>query len=182
MNDNMMLLRHQNWMWALRRLMGWPAFKPINDSIAWSSGRTMDVELGVELARLATAGRKDMVFSCWANVSAAEPVGYIVALRELFAVEVVDRFVAYAADEKAPLLLVSTRRDEHVAIGSRGLLERREGKPADLGKGRKLAVKRIRTVAATMGDTLCADNMWVPKGGDWIEAAVPPMPTFVRFN
>lgn len=182
MNDNKMLLRHQNWMWALRRLMGWPAFKPVNDSIAWASGRTMDVELGMELARLATAGRKDMVFSCWASVSAAEPVGYIVALRELLAVDIVDRCVAYAADEEAPLLLVSTRRNEHFAIGERGLLERHEGKPADLGKGRKLAVKRIRATAATMGDTLCAGNMWVPPGGDWVEPATVPTETVVRFN
>ena len=181
MNDTTML-RHQNWMWALRREMGWPTFKPINDCIAWASGRTMDVELGMELARLATASRKDMVFSCWASVGAAEPVGYILALRELFAVDIVDRCVAYTADEEAPLLLVSTRRDEHFAVHSRGLLERREGKPANLGKGRKLAVKRLRATAATMGDRLCADNRWVPTGGDWIEPVMPPMETVVRFN
>ena len=181
MNNNT-TLRHQNWMWALRRLMGWPPFKPVNDCIAWASGRTMDVGCGLELARLATAGRKDIVSSCWTNVGAAEPTGYIVALREMLSVDVVDRCVTYTADEEAPLLLVSTRRDEHFAIGSRGLIERREGKPADFGKGRKLAVKRIRATAATMGETLCAQNVCVPIGGEWIEPIVSPMETIVRFN
>ena len=181
MQHDTMMLRHQNWMWALRRAMGWPTFKPINDCIAWASGRLMDIDLGLELARLATAGRKDMVFSCWANTTVAEPSDYIVALRELLSINVVDRCFAYAADETAPVMLVSTRRDEHFAIGSRGLIERREGKPAALGRGRKLAVRRIRAAAATMGDTLCADNLWVPTGGEWIDP-VTPSETVVHFN
>ena len=53
MNDTTKL-RHQNWMWALRSEMGWPTFKPVNDCIAWASGRLMDIELGMDLARLAT--------------------------------------------------------------------------------------------------------------------------------
>ena len=39
---NTMSLRHQNFMLAVRREMGWPAFKPANDAIAFCSGRQMD--------------------------------------------------------------------------------------------------------------------------------------------
>ena len=181
MQDTTMLLRHQNFMWAVRKEMGWPLFKPANDCLTFSTGRPMDMEIGMETARIATALRKDIVYSGWSSATAAEPQGFAVIIRELFQVDIVDRVFPWVADETAPLILISTRGDECFAIGRRGLLERVTGKPKHLAKGRKLAMKRIKASAATMCDALAENNVWVPLGGELIEPA-QPVDTIVRFN
>ncbi len=81
----------------------------------------------------------------------------------------------------APVVFISTRTDEHFAVDQRGSLVRIAGKPRAIGRGRKLAMKRIRATAATMGDDLLAGNRFVPTGGDWIEPEMP-VETIVRFG
>lgn len=181
MEVNTLTLKHQNWMWAVRREMGWPPFKPCNDAIAFGAGRKMDLAVGVEIARLAQAMRKDLVYSGWPSTAAVEPDGYAIAYRELLAVDVVDRCFPFAADETGPMILVSTRADEHFAVGRRGFLERLSGKPKHLRRGRALALRRIRAAAAAMGDELAPTNVWVPAGAEWVE---PPatLETVVRFG
>jgi hypothetical protein len=177
-----MTLRHQNFMLAVRQQMGWPPFKPANDCIGFSSGKQGDVEVGLELGRIARMLGKDMVYSGWASPTATEPTGFCVAYRMMFSVDFYDRLVPFVANDTAPLILVSTRADEHFAIDRRGLLVRIEGKPKAIGKGRKLAMKRIRAAAATMGDELLASNRFVPTGQDWIEPDAVPLETIVRFG
>lgn len=175
-------LTSQNWMWAVRREMGWPAEKPACDSIAWAAGRLFDIELGLDLARHTQTLRKDIVYGGWPKADARAPFNYTVALRELMTVDLVTRLIPYAADETTPVVLVSTRSNEHFTIGSRGLLERHPGKPCGLARGRALATKRIRRTAASMGDEICPDNLWIRNGEDVVEPAPTAQGIVARFN
>lgn len=181
MEQTTMQVRHQNFMWAVRREMGWPAFKPINDCLAFSSGRPLDFEIGAELGRLAQAMRKDMIYSGWSSATAREPSGFTVVIRELLSVDIVDRVLPWAADDHSPIVLVSTRGDEVFAVGKRGLLERMAGKPPRLAEGRKRAMKRIRAAIATMSDEVAENNVWLPAGAPWVEPD-QPLETVIRFN
>lgn len=174
-------LHHQNFMLAVRREMGWPTFKPANDCIAFCSGRTMDFAVGSEMARIAQMLRKDAVYTSWANTSAALPNSFTIVYRELLTVDIVDRVVPYAAKDDAPIVFVSTRADEYFAVDRRGALVRVPGKPKAIGAGRKLAMKRIRATAATMGTELLENNRFVATGAEWIEPEAP-VETVVRFG
>lgn len=173
-------LGHQNFMLALRREMGWPTFKPANDCIAFCSGRQMDFAVGSEMARIAQTLRKDAVYTGWDSMKATTPIGFTIVYRELLTVDIVDRVVPFAANDDAPIVFVSIRADEHFAVDGRGSLVRISGKPNNIGTGRKLAMKRIRATAATLGNELLADNRFVPTGGAWIEPETP-IETIVRF-
>ena len=181
MQQNTIGIRHQNFMLAVRRELGWPGFKPCNDAIAFCSGRKMDIEVGSEMARLAQTLRKDAVYTGWASLTASTPLGFTIVYREMLAVDIIDHVVPFAANDDASIVFVSTRADEHFAIDHRGTLVRVPGKPKNIGTGRKLAMKRIRATAATMGDELLADNRFVPFGSDWIEPKTP-VETIVRFG
>ncbi|MGY4396693.1 hypothetical protein ACVWZA_001878 [Sphingomonas sp. UYAg733] len=175
-----MLLHHQNMMLAIRKEMGWPAFKPVNDCLAFSSGKEMDIESGMEIARIAQMLGKDVVYSGWASSKATEPAGLCVAYREMFSVDIVDRLVPYAANDDAPLPLVSARSDEYFVVDRRGTLQRVRGKPKDIGAGRKLAMKRIKATAATLGSEMLGTNRFVKPGAS-IEPETPTE-TIVRFG
>lgn len=174
-------LHHQNFMLAVRQEMGWPAFKPANDCIAWCSGRPTDVDTAMELARLAQRMGKDLVYTGWMNARAAEPTGFSIAYRGMFAIDIVDQLQPFAANDDAPILLVSTRDEATFAIDTRGSLVRVPGLPRSLGKGRKLAMKRIKAAAASKGDTLLSNNRLVPWGDDWV-APDEPVETVVTFR
>lgn len=170
-------LHRQTWMWALRLSMGWPPLTPACDSIAWVSGRPIDVETGLDCARLAAKQRQDIVYGSW-GTAGAEPLSYAVIVREILTIDVVDRCLPWAADEFAPLILVSTKSDESIAIDARGLLHRHAGKPEKLAAGRRLAAKRIRTLAASLRDRVDL-QAWASRHEAAPEAMHSPM---VRFN
>lgn len=174
-------IRHQNFMLAVRRELGWPGFKPCNDAIAFCTGRKMDFQVGLEMARIAQTLRKDAVYTGWANMASSIPLGFTIVYREMLAVDIIDHVVPFAANDDAPITFVSTRAAEHFAIDHRGTLTRISGKPKNIASGRKLAMKRIRATAATLGDELLAGNRFVPFGSDWIEPETPA-DTIVRFG
>ena len=176
-----MMLRHQNLMRALRQQMGWPPHKPANDCIAFSSGKPGNFEVGMELGRIAQMLGKDVIHSGWADARATSPVGFSIAYRELLAVDIIDRVLPYAANDKAAIVLVSTRADECFAIDRRGSLVRVPGKPKSLAAGRRLAMKRIKTASKSMGDELLANNRHVAWGAPVIEPEAP-VETIVRFG
>lgn len=176
---NPLSLREQNFMLAVRREMGWPAHKPANDCIAFCSGLPVDFEVGSELARIVSLERKDAIYTGWTNGSVAEPT-FAVVYREFLTVDVVDRVVPYAESEHAPIVFVNTRADELFAVDRRGSLLRLAGKPKNIGRGKKLAMKRIKAAAAAMGERMLENNRHVPFGGDWI-APEPASDVFVKF-
>lgn len=175
-----MVLHHQNTMLAVRQEMGWPAFKPVNDAIGFCTGKPMNIAIGAEIARIAQALGKDIVYSGWASSKATEPLGFTVAYREMFSVDVIHSLVPYAANDEAPLLFVSTCSDEFFAIDRRGSLARMPGKPKDIAKGRRLAMNRIMVTAQTLGVETLMANRFV-KPGEPIESEAPTG-TMVRFG
>ena len=177
-----MMLRHQKTMLALRQEMGWPLFKPANDCIAFSSGKTSDLQVGMELGRFAQMLGKDVIYSGWASVEATTPASFTIAWRNLLAVDIVDRVLPYAANDQAPVVLVSTRTDEHFAIDRRGSLVRVPGRPKSLGSGRRLAMKRIKAAASGMGDALLAGNRHVRWGATDIQPDEAVGDLIVRFG
>lgn len=176
-----MTAHQQNFMLSVRREMGWPAFKPVNDCIGWVTGREMDLEVGTEVGRIAHLASKDLIYTGWASTKAKEPTSFTIGFREMLAVDIIDHVVPFASDDQAPIILVSTRADEFFAIDRRGSLVRVDGKPKGIGKGRALAMKRIKAAAAAMAGTLMANNRFVPAGGPVGEPDVPAE-TFVRFS
>ncbi|MBR0551060.1 hypothetical protein [Stakelama marina] len=175
-----MTVYHQNFMLALRQQMGWPAFKPANDCIGWSSGAPMDTEVGMELARIAQMLGKDIVYSGWNSATARTTSGFSIAFRELLTIDIVDSLVPWAANDDEPIVLVSTRGDEKFGIDQRGTMVRTQGKPKNIAKGRKLALQRIKNAAAGMDDDLLANNRHVLPGDVSIEPEAATE-TLVRF-
>lgn len=180
MQKNNAGIRHQNFMLAVRRELGWPAFKPANDAIAFCSGRRVDFEVGSEMARIAQMMRKDAVYCGWANTTASMPVSFTIVYREMLAVDIIEGVVPFAANDDAPIIFVNTRADEHFAVDRRGSLVRVPGRPKTIGKGRKLAMKRIRATAAQLSNEMLANNQFVPWGSDWVEPE-SSVETIVRF-
>ena len=175
-------LRQQNIMTALRVEMGWPEYTPANNCITFCSGNPLSIEVGREMARISQQVCKDAVYAEWVDPKAKEPGRFSVIYREMEAVDVIDRVMPYASDEQAPIILVRTRGpDEHFAIDARGSLQRVPGKPKNIGAGHKLAMKRIKAKAATLGSKLFANNQIVEHGADWIQPDADAV-TFVRFN
>lgn len=176
------MLKTQKYCLAVRQQLGYPLFKPAIDCTAFASGGIADFAKGMEIAVLAETMRKDFVYTGWDDFSDKEPARIGVAIREMLHVDWIDLCFLWAADDTAPLVIVPTRRDEHIIVGERGLLERRAGRPAKaLGKGKKLAAARVLRAAATMGDDLLESNLFVPPGGTWQEPVAAPVETIVRF-
>lgn len=177
-----MLLRHQKIMLALRQEMGWPAFKPVNDALAFMSGKPFDLQVGMELARIVELVGKDGIYTGWASSSSVMPTGFSIAYRELLTVDVIANVLPYAASDAAPIMLVKVQGDEHFYIDRRGSLTRQPGRPKALGAGRRLAVKRIKAAAAEMGDDLLAGNRHVPWGATEIQPDAVFAEAIVRFS
>lgn len=157
-------VRQQNFMHALRMNMGLPLHQLVNDSIANTFGQPMDFQVGLEMARIAQLIQKDAVYVSFASDTANKPIGFTVIYSELNMVDVIDNCVPYAASDNAPVVLVSTRANEHFAVDSRGSLIRLPGKPANIAAGKKLAMKRIRVAAAAMGDAQMAGCQIIRPG------------------
>lgn len=177
---NTLTLRHQNFMLAVRREMGWPAFKPANDCIAFCASRPMDFETGSEMARVAQMLNKDAIFTGWTSGTAARPASFAIVYRELLTIDIIDRVVPYAANDDDPIVFVNVRGHETFTVDERGSLRRIPGQPGNIGRGRQRAMKRIRATAAKLGGDLLASNRFVPTGAEWIEPEVP-VETVVRF-
>lgn len=175
-------IKTQNIAWALRQQMGYPLYAPANDCTAFAGGGLADLAKGMEIAVLAKQMRKDVIYLGWRTVADAAPTIFAVALREMLQVDWIDGLLPHAADDTAPIMLVSTRRDEHIAVGPRGFLERRAGKPGALGTGKARAMRRIRCAAATMADRLADNNVFLPRGAAWREPSPSSSETIIRFG
>ena len=172
-HTNTVLAHHQNFMLAVRRLMGWPAFRPANDCLCFASGRPVDFETGSELARISQELRKDIVYAGWANGRARRPTGFTIVYRDLLAVDVITHVVPWCAPGDEPLAFVSTRGDEFFIVDRRGTLIRLPSRARSIARGRQLAMRRIVATAAEMGGKLLANNFFVPTGATCGEPEVP---------
>lgn len=175
------MLKMQNHALAIRQELGYPLYKPIDEIPAFTGGGTADIARAMEIAAVAQAMRKDLVYVAWGDPADSKPVDYAVAFREPNFVDWIDRCFFWSADETSPIVIVSSRRDEHFARSARGLLERRPGIPAkNMTKGKKLAMRRILSAAAAMSDQLAKDNVYLPRGSSWSEPVAASGECIVR--
>jgi|GEM_PF-1106090 len=167
-----MQVGHQNWMLAVRALVGVPTFKPVNESILFCATGLGGIERGMELARLAQEAERDVICAHWANVKAKRPSGYTVVLRTVLSVDVLSDCTAFMSGE-GPLALVSAREKLTIWVGDRGLLQRGQGVPDHLARGARLATMRIREAADDREAELLDGNRFMPMGGEWTATDAP---------
>lgn len=175
------MLKMQNHALAIRQQLGYPLYKPVDEIAAFTAGGPVDIAKAMEIAAIAQTMRRDLVYVAWSIAAEHKPVDYAIAFREPNFVDWIDRCFFWAADETSPIVIVSSRRDEHFARGARGLLERRVGAPAkNMAKGKKLAMRRILSAAAAMGDQFMKGNVSLPHGSNWSEPVAAPGECVVR--
>ncbi|MCH2239831.1 MULTISPECIES: hypothetical protein [Pseudomonadota] len=154
-NDNTMIKpnqRQQNQLHALRQALGLPPYRPVNDAIAFSLGAPMDVAYSIELAHFAAERQKDCIHMAFAHAGAKRASNFSVVFREIGNVDIIRSCVPYAESDDAPVRLVSTSGQGQFMVDARGSLQRIAGLPDALGAGHKRALRRIRQIAARMGD------------------------------
>lgn len=177
------MLKTQQFCLSIRHLLGYPLYKPVNDCTAFASGGPVDIGKAMDLARLAEQSRKDFVYTAWNDLADRDPATIAVALRETDGIEMLDRCFLWAANDDAPLVIVSTRADVHIVMGARGFLERHPGRPAKaLAAGKALAARRVRATVKLMGSELLDSNVVVPAGGEWRDQPPVRRETVVRFG
>ncbi|MCE7797359.1 hypothetical protein LWE61_12415 [Sphingobium sufflavum] len=175
-------LMMQNHMLAIRQEMGYPLTAPACHTIAWSAGGPVDIQIGMDLGRLAETAGRDMVYGAWASVAQELPTDYVLALRGPMVVDIIRNCTFYAADDTTPIVVLSEYQDEHFVLNERLYLERRRGMPGRrLALGRRRAMERIRVVAAGLDDVMLEGNAIVQRGGRWTPPAPTPVETVIRF-
>ena len=175
-------IRQQNINLAIRQLMGWPPYKPSNDCIAFGCGAPLDPLLALKVVQMAEEMRKDWVYAQYLKPAARMPARIGIVYRRLADVEVIDDCLLWVADAEAPLIVVSPRTDEHFAVDARGSLQRVAGRPKGLAKGRALAMRRVRTLAAGYDHVALPDSVFMSAADPWVEPARQPRDTLIRFQ
>lgn len=176
------ILHHQNLMLSLRKLMGWPLFKPQNDCIAWSSGKILSFEDHFDLGRICRLVGKDLVYSEWASVEASMPAAFTIAYRTIQTIDIANGLLPYLERDEDPVILVDPHADQHFLIDDRGSLVRRFGRPKAVSAGHRRATSRIKRAARTMGDEVLANNRRIKWDATEIEPDIMPTDTIVRFG
>ena len=159
----------QNHMLAIRSEMGYPLFAPACHTLAWSAGGPVDMQVGMDLARLAQTTSRDLIYGAWQSAEHERPSEYVLALRQPHLVEIVRNCSFYAADEAAPLILMCETRDEHYILNARLFLERRPGMPGRrLELGKRRAEQRIIHSPNASVDHMLEGGGVMPRGGEWM--------------
>lgn len=159
----------QNHMLAIRSEMGYPLFAPACHTLAWSAGGPIDMQVGMDLARLAQTTGRDLIYGAWESAERERPSEYVLALRQPHLVEIVRNCSFYAADEAAPLILMCETRDEHYVLNDRLFLERRRGLPGRrLELGKRRAEQRIINSLNASVDHVLEGGGVMPRGGEWM--------------
>lgn len=174
----------QQFAMALKRELGFQICGVPNDTLSALAGGEADAVKAMEIAAIAPALSRDLIYLGYRNAKAKEPSQIALAWRDDLYVDWRDGLQLYAADHNAPLVLVDLQRREHYARGGRNQLIRHDGLPAGgIERGRKLAMARIRRTAAIMPDELAANSTLVPRGANAAEH-LPPVTaeTVVRLS
>lgn len=174
-------VRRQQLAWAVKTEMGFQICGVPSDCLTMAAGVVADPVKAMELAAIAPKLRSDLVYLGFRNLKAEEPCQIALAYRDDLCVDWRDGLQLYAADQESPLILVDAARGEHYARGGRNQLIRMEGVPANLDRGRKLAMARIRRTAAIMPEQLSDGSFLMPPGEDVLaHSPEPSAETVVR--
>lgn len=161
-----MTVRRQQIAWAVKTELGFQICTVPNDTLTMAGGEVADPVKAMELAAMAPKLKTDLLYLGFRTTKAKEPCQVALAFRDDLCVDWRDQLQLYAADQNAPLILVDVARGERYVRAGRNQLIRMEGVPANLARGRKLAMARVRRTAAIMPQELSAGHFFVPPGDD----------------
>lgn len=157
------LARGQAWVFALRTLMGYPAYEPARHTMGFCTSGPREFDDVVHLTELAADMQKDMLHLTFAELESPEPCMVSLVLHQHLSVEWMPGCQLYAASERAPVeLLQGGRRwriDERNQLVSDKLPPRHL-----LARGEQIAWERWRKMAADMAGLELTGNSFVPQG------------------
>ena len=170
----------QNHMLSIRAEMGYPLTAPACHTLSWSSGGPVDIQVGMDLARLAQIRSRDVIYGAWHALEHERPSEYVLALRQPHTVDIIRKCSFYAANETAPLNLMCEARDEHYVLNDRLFLERRSGMPGRrLELGKRRAEERIILSPHARLDEMLDGGGIMPRGGEYMPTYAEPSETVV---
>ncbi len=176
------LILQQNLVLGLRQQIGYPLYAPSRHTMAFSSGRPVDLVRRMEMSVAAEDMQRDIVYVAFKSLNSQYCVSISLAIRERNYVDWVSNVVAWAKDETSDIVLVDRPGNQHFVLNERCQLERREGLPtAHLTAGRKLASERIRAAAAALPQELQDHNQLVPPTG-WAHRVAIRQENLVGFD
>lgn len=160
------LILQQNLVLGLRQQIGYPLYAPARHTMAFSSGRPVDLVRRMEMSVTAEDMQRDIVYVAFKSLNSEHCVSISLAIRERNYVDWVSNVVAWAKDETSDIVLIDRTGNEHFFLNERCQLERSEGVPdVHLTAGRMLASERIRAAAAALPQRLQDHNQLLPETG-----------------
>lgn len=163
------IARGQQWVFALRKLMGYPGFEPSRHSTAFCSSGEPNVTGVLTMAQMAVDMGKDILNVSFASVHALEPHMVSLAVHTTVGVEWLPGCSLYAASDKAKVALL--HQDKRWFFDDRNQLVSTTLPPRHrLARGEQVAWKRWRLTAARMEGLHLSGNCFVPAGRRFIDA------------
>ena len=160
------LILQQNLVLGLRQQIGYPLHAPSRHTMAFSSGRPVDLVRRMEMSVAAEDMQRDIVYVAFKSLSSQNCVSISLSIRERNYVDWISNVVAWAKDETSDIVLIDRAGNQHFVLNERCQLQRREGVPTQhLTAGRKRASERIRAVAAALPQRLQDHNQLMPPTG-----------------
>lgn len=157
------LARGQAWVFALRTLMGYPAYEPARHTMGFCSSGPREFDDVVHLTEVAADMQKDMLHLTFAELESPEPCMVSLVVHQHLSVEWMPSCQLYTASERAPVeLLQGGRRwriDERNQLVSDKLPPRHL-----LARGEQIAWERWRKKAEEMEGIELTGNSFVQKG------------------
>ena len=162
------LTRAQNWCFALRTLMKYPAYAPPFPTTTWCSSSPRDGFRAMELTQVTADKGTDLVHVAFA-LDVDEPLSVSLAVRQKAGVTWIPGVRLYAATETSPIELLAD--DDRWFIGSFFRLTASElPREARRAQGEEIAWRRWRHAVATMAPLTLSGSVWVPPGGTFADA------------
>ncbi|MGK2912268.1 MAG: hypothetical protein ACSLE1_21095 [Sphingobium sp.] len=157
------LERGQQWVFALRKLMGYPEYEPSRHSTAFCASGERDLAGALHLAQLAADMKKDILHLGFKSIYAPEPHLVSLVVHTTHCVELLAGCRLYAASDTANVALL--HHDKRWYFDDRNQLICTSLPPRHrLTRGEQVAWARWRLTAARMVGLQLAGNSFVPAG------------------
>ncbi|KQM96349.1 hypothetical protein [Sphingomonas sp. Leaf226] len=167
----------QAWTYALRIIMGYPAFAPIGHTITFASGGHRDPVEALQIAAIVEQIGHDIVHVNFEPPIADGPVGVSLATRATCHVDWHSEVSIYADSDEA---LVELLTDRHRwFVGPRAVLTAAPLPPrGKIRRGVERATRRWREQALRSHNLDLTGSVFVPQGANFAQAI--PMESLAR--
>ncbi|MCE7796517.1 hypothetical protein LWE61_08070 [Sphingobium sufflavum] len=163
------LARGQQWVLALRKLMGYPLHAPTRHSTAFCASGERDLAGALHMAQIAAEMQKDMLNVSFKSIYAPEPSSVSLAVHGPLCIQWLPDCGLYAASETANVALLHKNKrwffDDRNQLVSTSLPPRHR-----IARGEQVAWSRWRIKAAQMEVFELDGNSFVPAGRPLSEA------------